>query len=243
MAEKIALVVGAGPVEGVGGALALRAAAAGHHVIVTGRTAERIEELATHIREKGGSAAAHAADITDETQVEDMFKAIDGMPGSLNFVGYNAGNSFRHDTLTMSGEFFETAWRVCCFGGFLVGREAGKRMAEQGSGTIVFTGATASVKSRPPFMAFASGKAALRAVAASLARELGPKGVHVGHAIIDGGIDGERLNTANPGAKERLGDNGMLKPEAIAEAYWQIHLQHPSAWSFEIDLRPYKETF
>ena len=172
-----------------------------------------------------------------------MFKAIDGMSGTLDFVGYNAGNSFRHDTLTMPGEFFEKAWRVCCFGGFLVGREAGRRMAEQGSGTIVFTGATASVKSRPPFMAFASGKAGLRAVAAALARELGPKGVHVGHAIIDGGIDGERLNKTYPAAKDRLGENRMLKPEAIAEAYWQIHLQHPSAWSFEIDLRPYKETF
>ncbi len=243
MTEKIALVVGGGPVEGVGGALALRAAAAEYQVVVTGRTAERVESLAVHIRDSGGNATAHAADITEEAEVNDMFKAIDGMSGTLDFVGYNAGNSFRHDTLTMPGEFFEKAWRVCCFGGFLVGREAGRRMAEQGSGTIVFTGATASVKSRPPFMAFASGKAGLRAVAAALARELGPKGVHVGHAIIDGGIDGERLNKTYPAAKDRLGENRMLKPEAIAEAYWQIHLQHPSAWSFEIDLRPYKETF
>lgn len=243
MSDRIALIVGAGSVEGVGGALALRAAAAGYQTVVTGRTVERIEALAAHIRDNGGAAIAQAADITDETQVENLFAAIDAMPGTLDFVGYNAGNSFRHDTLTMSGEFFETAWRVCCFGGFLIGREAGRRMAERGAGTIVFTGATASVKSRPPFMAFASGKAALRAVAASLAKELGPKGVHVGHAIIDGGIDGEKLNTRNPALKVERGENGMLRPEAIAESYWQLHLQHPSAWSFEIDLRPFKETF
>ncbi|MDD9918013.1 MAG: SDR family NAD(P)-dependent oxidoreductase [Rhodospirillaceae bacterium] len=243
MTEKIAVVIGTGPVEGVGGALALRAAAAGCHVVVTGRTEARIEALAEHVRGQGGNATAKVMDTTVEAQVEDLFATIDGMDGALEFVGYNAGNSFRHDTLTMSGDFFEKAWRVCCFGGFLVGREAGRRMAERGAGTIMYTGATASVKSRPPYMAFAAGKFGLRAVASALARELGPKGVHVGHAIIDGGIDGERLNERNPDAKAARGENGMLKPEAIAETYWQLHLQHPSAWSFEIDLRPFKETF
>lgn len=243
MLGKIAVVIGAGPAEGVGGAMALRAAAAGYHVVVTGRTETRIAALANHVRSQGGNATAYTLDTTDENQVESLFAAIDSMEGSLGFVCYNAGNSFRHDTLTMSGEFFEKAWRVCCFGGFLVGREAGRRMVEHGSGTIMYTGATASVKSRPPYMAFASGKAGLRAVAAAFARELGPKGIHVGHAIIDGGIDGERLNERNPDAKAARGENGMLKPEAIAEAYWQLHQQHPSAWSFEIDLRPFKETF
>lgn len=243
MSEKIAVVIGAGAVEGIGGALALRAAAAGYRVVVTGRTEDRVAALADHINGQGGTAVAHAADITQESAVEGLFAAVDGMGGELDFVGYNAGNSFRHDTLTMTGDFFETAWRVCCFGGFLAGREAGRRMADRGAGTIVFTGATASVKSRPPFMAFASGKAGLRAVAAALARELGPKGVHVGHAIIDGGIDGEKLNSRNPDVRAARGENGMLQPVAIAEAYWQLHLQHPSAWSFEIDLRPFKETF
>jgi len=243
MAEKVAVIVGAGPLEGVGGALALRASAAGHHVLIVGRTEARIEALAQHLRCHNGRATAIALDTTDEQQVEKLFTTIDGMDGSLDFVGYNAGNSFRHNTMDMPGDFFEKAWRVCCFGGFLVGREAGRRMAERGAGTIMFTGATASVKSRPPFMAFAAGKAGLRAVAAAFARELGPRGVHVGHAIIDGGIDGERLNALNPKAKAARCENGMLKPDAIAEAYWQLHLQHPSAWTFEIDLRPFKEIF
>ncbi|MDD9902096.1 MAG: SDR family NAD(P)-dependent oxidoreductase, partial [Rhodospirillaceae bacterium] len=119
MTEKIAVVIGTGPVEGVGGALALRAAAAGCHVVVTGRTEARIEALAEHVRGQGGNATAKVMDTTVEAQVEDLFATIDGMDGALEFVGYNAGNSFRHDTLTMSGDFFEKAGRVCCFGGFL----------------------------------------------------------------------------------------------------------------------------
>ncbi|MEM7188762.1 MAG: SDR family NAD(P)-dependent oxidoreductase [Pseudomonadota bacterium] len=243
MADQIAIVLGVGAERGLGGALCRRAAADGYHVIVSGRTEEKLAAVADSITTAGGRASTMVADVTQPDQVAALFSATDAMGGELGFVGYNAGNAFVHDPMNMPADFFEDAWRVCCLGGFLTGQEAGRRMAAQGKGSILFTGATASVKARPRFMAFASAKAGLRSVAAALARELGPQGVHVAHAIIDGGIDGERLTSRRPDAKEKMGENGLLDPDAIAESYWQVHLQHPSAWSFEIDLRPFKETF
>ena len=243
MANGLAVIIGVGAEQGLGASLCRRAARDGHHVVVAGRTPAKIEALAAGLRADGAEATAVPVDVTQEDQVAGLFQATDRLDAPLAFVGYNAGNAFRHQTLEMPGQFFQDAWAVCCLGGFLSGREAGRRMAEQGSGTIMFTGATASIKARPPFVAFASAKAGLRAAAAGLARELGPKGVHVAHAIIDGGIDGERLNSRAPDLKARMGQNGMLNPDAIAESYWQVHLQHPSAWTFEIDLRPFAETF
>jgi NAD(P)-dependent dehydrogenase (short-subunit alcohol dehydrogenase family) len=150
----------------------------------------------------------------------------------------------------MDESFFETAWRVCCLGGFHVGREAARRMrsekGEQGDGarrTLIFTGATASVKARPPFLAFASAKAGLRALAHGMAREFGPQGLHVAHVVVDGGIAGEQLLSRIPGLEERAGPDGLLQPDAIAETYWQIHCQHRSAWTLDLDVRPWKETF
>lgn len=243
MPKKLALIIGVGAINGLGAALCRRAAAADYQVVAAGRTAGKIDKVAAAIEENGGKASAHVADVTDEAAMIELFDAVDALNGELDFVAYNAGNAFRHDSLTMSGQEFEEVWKVCCLGGFLAAREAGKRLAEHGAGSILFTGATASIKARAPFLAFASAKAGLRAVAGAMARELGPRGVHVAHAIIDGGIDGERLNSRNPSLKEKMGENGMLSPEAIAESYWQLHLQHPSAWTFEIDLRPFKETF
>jgi NAD(P)-dependent dehydrogenase (short-subunit alcohol dehydrogenase family) len=144
--------------------------------------------------------------------------------------------------LEMDDAFFEEVWRLCCFGGFLTGREAARRMLPQG-GTLLFTGATASLRARPPFTAFASAKAALRAVAHGMAREFGPQGLHVGHVIIDGMIDGDQLNQRFPELKARMGDDGMLGVDAIADAYWALHVQPRSAWTLELDLRPYKESF
>ena len=243
MSKKIAVIVGVGAEEGLGASLCRRAAKAGHNVVVAGRTAAKVEKIAAEIVASGGKAVAIAVDVTNETQVVDMFAKVGGMDGELDVVVYNVGNAFVHDTLTMSADFFETAWRSCCFGGFLVAREAGKRLQKQGHGSLLFTGATASLKSRGPFMAFASAKAALRAVAAAFARELGPQGVHVAHVIVDGMINGDRVNSRMPELKEKVGADGMLDPDAIAEAYWQLHLQHSSAWTFEIDLRPFKESF
>jgi NAD(P)-dependent dehydrogenase (short-subunit alcohol dehydrogenase family) len=139
--------------------------------------------------------------------------------------------------------YFEETWRTTTFGGFLVGREAARRMLPQARGTLLFTGATASLRARPPFAAFASAKAALRAMAFGLARELGPQGVHVGHVVIDGVIDGDMIAEKVPGIRERLGEDGMLDVDAIADAYWALHVQQRSAWTLELDLRPFKESF
>ncbi|MEL7444246.1 MAG: SDR family NAD(P)-dependent oxidoreductase [Pseudomonadota bacterium] len=243
MTQKIALIIGAGAKRGLGAAIASKAAAEGRYVIVAARRQDAVDALARSISDAGGQARGMTVDVTDEAQVQALFSQIDEIDGALDLVAYNAGNAFTHDTLTISSDYFTSAWQVCCLGGFLCGREAGKRMKAQNAGTLVYTGATASLRARPPFMAFASAKAGLRAVAATFARELGPDGVHVAHVIIDGGIDGERLNSRNPTLKDRMGENGMLDPDAIASSYWQIHLQHPSAWTFEADLRPFKETF
>lgn len=240
---KIASVIGVGARQGLGASLCRRAAKAGHHVIVGGRTLEKIEKIADDIVSAGGSATPIAVDVTQPKSVVDFFQRTKEIDGQLDFVTYNVGNAFIHDTLSMDPEFFEEAWRTCCFGGFLCIQQAAGEMLQHGKGTILLTGATASLRAKNPFIAFASGKAALRAVAQGFARELGPKNIHVGHVIIDGAIDGEKIGTRMPELKERLGPGGMLQPDDIAEAYWQLHEQPPSAWTFELDLRPSIETF
>lgn len=240
--EGTAVVVGVGASRGTGAAAARRFAREGLHVFLAGRTPERLEAVAKEIEAAGGRASALA---TDTTRGEDVVRLLDRAQaaGPLVLVLYNAGNNRLRPLLDMSDAFFEDTWRLCCFGGFLVGREAARRMLPQGSGTILFTGATASLRARPPFTAFASAKAALRALAHGMAREFGPRGIHVAHVVIDGGIDGDQLNNALPQFKEQRGADGMLQPEAIAEAFWSLHAQHPSAWTLELDLRPYKEPF
>ena len=136
----------------------------------------------------------------------------------------------------------QIVWRLCCLGGFLVGREAARRMVAQARGTILFTGASASLRGKPPFAAFASAKAGLRSLAQAMAREFGPKGVHVAHVVIDGGIGGERLRRFAEFVRAK-GEDGLLDLDAIADAYWMLHAQHRTAWTHELDLRPYKEPF
>jgi NAD(P)-dependent dehydrogenase (short-subunit alcohol dehydrogenase family) len=240
-----AVVIGVGAYAGLGAALCRRFAAEGKHVLVASRTAEQIEEIASGIRAHGGQATAVQTDATDEDDVVSLFDMAmaDGDTGPADLVVFNAGNNARGDLDSMSAEFFEDVWRSRCLSGFLVGREASRRLGGRGHGTVIFTGATASLRSRPPFTAFASAKAALRAIAQSMARDLGPKGVHVAHVIIDGGINGERLRSRAPDIAERLGEDGLLDPDAIADAYWHLHTQSRTAWTFELDLRPAKEAF
>lgn len=241
---KGAIVVGVGAEAGLGGALCRRFAREGLHAYAVGRTAARVEALAAVVRAAGDTASGVAADATSEADVIALFDRVERETGAPpEVVAFNAGNNRMKNLVEMETSFFEDTWRVACLAGFLVGREAARRMAPAGAGTILFTGATASVRSRPPFLAFASAKAGLRALAAGMAREFGPRGVHVAHVVIDGGIDGERLRVGAPAFVERAGEDGLLSPDAIAESYWQIHRQHRSAWSFEIDLRPFKETF
>ena len=243
MTKKLALILGVGAKDGIGGALCEKAGIEGYHVIAVGRTGAKLDIVIEEVQKKGGSAEAFVANLADEFEIDKIFKRIDAMDHALSFVAFNAGNAFKEETLNMSSSFFEQAWRICCFSGFIAGREAASRLSGLGEGTLIFTGATASLRSRPPFLAFASAKAGLRAVASGLAREFDPLGVHVAHVIIDGGINGEVIRARAPDRITSAGKNGTLLPRAIADNYWLIHLQHRSTWTFEMDLRPYKEVF
>ena len=161
----------------------------------------------------------------------------------LELVVYNVGNNFAAPALETQTKLFEDLWRQNALGGFLVGREAVRHFLPRQRGTLLFTGATASLRARPPFIAFAAAKAALRAVAQGLAREFGPQGIHVAHIVIDGVIEGEYAATKFPDYVRTKGEKGMLAVQAITDAYWALHQQAVSAWTHELDLRPFKEAF
>lgn len=242
MATPVAFVAGAGAEHGLGAAIARAFAKGGHHVVVTGRTLEKVEAVAAAIRAGGGSAEAAALDVTSEGNVAAVFADLERRhPGALDAVIYNAGDNRPAPFRETTAQHFESFWRVGCFGGFLVGREAARILTPRGRGSILFTGASGSLRGKANFAAFAAAKAGLRAVSQSMARELGPQGVHVAHVIIDGVIDGARIRNAWPGAIDRLGEDGMLNVDEIAANYWHLHTQPRSAWTQELDLRPYKE--
>ncbi len=232
MTKPVAVVVGVGP--GLGSAVARRFAAAGMAVAVARR---RPEELAGLAGEIGGRA--YACDATQQDSVEAMFAAVDKELGGPQVVVYNAGAYKPGGILDIKAADFEHCWRIGCLGGFHVGQAAAKRMVEAGAGTIIFTGATASLRGSAKFANLAVPKFGLRALAQSMARDLGPRGVHVAHTIIDGQISGERAGYRT----EERGDDAVLAPDAIAEAYYQLHAQPRSAWTQELDLRPCMETF
>jgi len=203
-------------------------------VALARRKAEALEPLAREI-----GARAYACDATDARAVDALFAAVGRDLGAPALVVYNAGAYMRGGILDIDPADFERCWRIGCLGGFLVGQAAAKRMVPAGRGTIIFTGATASLRGSAGFVNLAMPKFGLRAVAQSMARELGPRGIHVAHSIIDGQIAGER-----PGYRaEERGADAVLAPAAIAEAYYQVHLQPRSAWTLEFDLRPCMEKF
>jgi NAD(P)-dependent dehydrogenase (short-subunit alcohol dehydrogenase family) len=246
MGQNVAVVVGVGAELGLGAALCRRFASEGYHLLIGGRTREKIEQVARAITAAGGSAEAVLTDATSEADVIRLFdKAFnpDQQRNPADLIVFNAGNNRRIDFRDISAEMFEDFWRVGCFGGFLVGREAARRLVPLGRGTVIFTGASASLRGKPGFAQFSAAKAGLRMISQSMARDYGPLGIHVAHAIIDGGIDGERLRKAWPQMASERGEDGFLNVDAIAEAYWQIHRQHRSAWSQEFELRPFKESF
>ncbi len=232
MIKPVAVVVGVGP--GLGSAVARRFAAAGFAVAVARRRAEELAGLAGEI---GGKA--YACDATEQDSVEALFAAVDGDLGAPQVVVYNAGAYTPGGILDIDAADFVRCWRIGCLGGFHVGQAAAKRMVEAGAGTIIFTGATASLRGSAKFANLAVPKFGLRALAQSMARELGPRGVHVAHTIIDGRIAGARLSHS----AEARGEDAVLAPDAIAEAYYQLHVQPRSAWTQELDLRPCMEKF
>lgn len=246
MDKPTAVVVGVGAEMGVGAAVCRRFAREGYHILVVGHTTAKIARVAEAIVAAGGSAEAVTTDTTNEAQVVALFdRAMAPGPGKApaDVVVFNAGNNQVIKFRDITAEQFEHFWRVGCFGGFLVGREAAKRLAPLGRGTVIFTGASGSMRGKAGFAHFAAAKAGLRMLAQSMAREFGPQGLHVAHVVVDGGINGDRLRTVLPGIVEQRGLDGLLDVDAIAENYWYLHTQHPSAWSQEIDLRPFKEVY
>lgn len=232
MATEVAVVLGAGP--GLGSALARRFAAAGMTVAVARRQADALQPLAAEI-----GVRPYFCDATDAGAVQALFEAVDRDLGPPDVAVYNAGAYRPGGILEIDPADFEQCWRVGCLGGLLLGQAAARRMVPRGAGAILFTGATAALRGSAGFANLAVPKFGLRALSQSMARELGPQGVHVAHVIVDGQIAGER-----PGYRvEERGADGVLAPEAIAEAYYQLYRQPRSAWTQELDLRPCLEKF
>lgn len=241
--RPVCVVLGVGPSRGVGAAVARRFAREGFHVVLAGRTEASLDLVRDEIRDVGVTAESFVADATKAGDVDLLMSHADSIGGGLRAAVYNVGNNRRGVLEDLDMEVFEKAWRENAFGGALFAKAAAWHMRQRGEGTVIFTGATASLRSRPPFMPFASAKAALRAVAQASARELGPEGIHVAHVVIDGGIAGEKLLSRFPERAEQAAEGGMLDPDAIADAYWAIHAQQRSAWTFELDLRPFRENW
>jgi len=237
----VALVIGAG--DATGGAIARRFAREGLVACVTRRSADKLAPLVDEIRAAGGAARGFVSDARKEEEVIALVEQIEREVGPIEVLVFNIGANVPSSVLEETARKYFKVWEMACFGGFLNGREVARRMVARGRGTILFTGATAALRGSANFAAFAGAKHALRALAQSMARELGPQGVHVAHVIVDGAIDTEFIRSNFPqryALKER---DGILNPEHIAENYWQLHRQPRDAWTFELDLRPWLETW
>lgn len=235
--EEVALVVGTGP--GLGLSLARCFTHAGMKVGISARNGTQLESWASDLCSKGHTVSAYPCDTTNESNVKAALHQLTRELGLPTLVVYNAGAYMPGKVVDTSVADFEHCWRVGCLGGFIIGKESAKLMLERGSGTLLFTGATASLRGGAGFANLAVGKSGLRALAQSMARELGPRGIHVGHVIIDGQIQSERYAHL---VKERPAD-GLLDPDAIARSYLHLHQQQRSAWTLELDLRPWCEKF
>jgi NAD(P)-dependent dehydrogenase (short-subunit alcohol dehydrogenase family) len=233
-ARPTALVMGAG--ENLGAAIARRFAREGIHVVVSRRRGD-LDSTVREITEAGGKATAIHADARDESAVQALFEQIESTLGPLAVVVFNVGGNVRFPIAETTSQVYRKVWEMCALGGFHVGKQAAVHMAPRGRGSVLFTGATASVRGGSGFAAFAGGKHALRALAQSMARELGPKGLHVAHVVIDGPIESEATRTLFPDAYKARGPEGILQPDDLAEIYWQLHSQPKTAWTFELDVR------
>lgn len=239
--KEAALIVGAG--DATGGAIARAFAAEGYIACVNRRprNADQLEGLAASIREAGHQARAFPADARDEAAMTALIETIEQEVGPLAVAVFNVGANVRFDVTETTAQVYRKVWEMAAFAGFLMGREVAKRMSARGRGTILFTGATASLRGGAGFSAFAGAKAALRQLAQSMARELGPKGIHVAHVVIDGGIDTEFVRGLRPDFDALKSRDGVLSPDAIAANYVMLHKQPRSAWTHELDLRPWIE--
>jgi NAD(P)-dependent dehydrogenase (short-subunit alcohol dehydrogenase family) len=232
-------VVGAGP--GTGAALVKTFAEAGFPVVAARRKGEQAAPLVEEITAAGGNATSLSLDARDENAVVAAFANIEQDYGPLEVVIYNAAIGARRPIAELSAETFRQVWETDCFGAFLVGREAARHMLERGRGSIFFTGATSAIRGSSGFAAFAAAKHGARALAQSMARELGPKGIHVAHVIVDGPIDGEFVRNTFPDLVAQRPADGLLSPDGIAANYLMLHRQPRNAWTHELDLRPWVE--
>ena len=238
-----AMVVGVGPERGLGAALAMCFADKGLHVFMIGRSEEKLNNIVQRIQEMGKSATAIVADITVEQDVAKCFSILRERDDVMQVAAYNVDSNIPAPFLQTDVTTLTTLWQQNCLGAFLFAKEIVAIMQAQQQGTVFFTGATGSLRAKPPFTAFASAKAGLRALAQGLAREFSPQGVHVVHTVIDGVIDGDRARNQFPEYVKAKGPEGLLQLEAIAQTYWAIHQQPRCAWTHELDLRPFKEPF
>jgi NAD(P)-dependent dehydrogenase (short-subunit alcohol dehydrogenase family) len=238
----VALLVGAG--DAIGAAVARRFAAGGYSVCVARRDAEKSRNLVEGINASGGIARAVGTDVRSEEAVQALFAEVEEELGPVEVCLFNAGANVKSPLVETSAKLFSRAWELACYGGFLTGREAARYMVPRSRGTILFTGATASVRASAGFAAFAAAKFGLRAVAQSMARELAPKNIHVAHLIIDGAIDSDailkRLSAAT-GVMPDLAPDSLIQTSSVAEAYWALHNQSRDGWTHELDIRSYGE--
>jgi NAD(P)-dependent dehydrogenase (short-subunit alcohol dehydrogenase family) len=239
--KKAILVIGAG--DATGGAIAKRFARDGYIACVTRRTADKLEPLVADIKAAGGEAHGFGSDARKEEAMVSLVEQIERDIAPIEVAVFNIGANVRFGITETTGRVYFKVWEMACFGGFLMGREAAKVMLPRGRGTIIFTGATASLRGREGFAAFAGAKHALRALAQSMARELGPKGIHVAHPVVDGAIDTEFIRTNFPDRYAMKDQGGIVNPEHIADTYWMLHTQPRDSWTHELELRPWMETW
>jgi NAD(P)-dependent dehydrogenase (short-subunit alcohol dehydrogenase family) len=239
---KVALIIGAG--DATGGAIARRFAREGYFTCVTRRHGDKLASLVARIEQEGGQARAFGSDARREDEVTTLFETIERDIGPIEVLSFNIGGNVRFPIRETTARVYTKVWEMCALSGFLAGREAARVMVPRQKGTILFTGATASVRGGSGYSAFAGGKHALRALAQSMARELGPQNIHVAHVVVDGAIDTDFTRERAPDRYEsRKAADGILNPDSIAENYWHLHCQPRDAWTHEIDLRPWSETW
>lgn len=239
--KKAVLVIGAG--DATGGAIAKRFAREGYIACVTRRSADKLVPLVDEIKAAGGEAHAFGSDARKEEEMASLVETIERDIAPIEAAVFNIGANVRFGITETTARVYFKVWEMACFGGFLMGKEVAARMLPRARGTIIFTGATASLRGRDGFAAFAGAKHALRALAQSMARELWPKGIHVAHPIIDGAIDTEFIRTNFPERYALKDEGGIVLPDSIAEAYWQIHMQPRNAWTHETEIRPWLEAW
>ena len=236
--QPVALIIGAG--DHLGSAIARRFATEGYHIVATRRRGD-LDTLVSEVEALGAGITALHSDARDEDQVIQLIEKVESELGPMSVVVFNIGANVPCSIVETTARLYRKVWEMCAFAGFLVGREAAKKMIPREQGTIIFTGASASVRGSANFSAFAGGKHALRALAQSMARELGPQGIHVAHVIVDGLINNEATKAFLAEQFASKGEDGVMQPDDMAEIYWQIHKQPRSAWTFEQDVRPYAE--